>query len=119
MVAYDAATASLRPESLLKQVLLACAMAPVDELGYFAASDVRGPLSMIMGRQYDSPAFARHLSQFCDNSRGAILQRTGRRYHYRYRFSDPLIQPYVLISGFHQGLITLETLAAMRGSEPG
>ena len=118
MVAYDTATASLRPESLLKQVLLACAMAPVDELGYFAASDVRGPLSMIMGRQYDSPAFARHLSQFCDKSRGAILQRTGRRYHYRYRFSDPLIQPYVLISGFHQGLITLETLAAMRGAEP-
>ena len=48
--------------------------------------------------------------------RGAILQRTGKRY--RYRFSDPLIQPYVLISGFHQGLITLETLAAMRGAEP-
>ncbi len=116
MVAYDVATASLRPESLLKQVLLACAMAPVDELGYFAAADVRDPLSRIMGRTYNTPAFARHLVQFCDSSRGAILQRTGKRYHYRYRFSNPLMQPYVLINGFHQQLITLETLGAMRGS---
>ncbi len=113
MVAYDAATASLRPESLLKQVLLACAMAPVDELGYFAAADVRDPLSKIMERRYDTPAFARHLVQFCDSSRGAILQRTGKRYRYRYRFSNPLIQPYVLINGFHQKLITLETLGAI------
>lgn len=114
MVAYDAATASLRPESLLKQVLLACAMAPVDELGYFATVDVRGPLSTIMGRRYDTPSFARHLTQFCDGSRGAILEKTGKRYRYRYRFSNPLMQPYVLISGFHQKLLTLETLEGIQ-----
>ncbi len=118
MVSYDAATSSSRPESLLKEVLLGCAIAPVDELGYFAAADLRQPLSIILGRPYDTPAFARHLAQFCDRSRQAILQRTGERYRWRYRFSNPLMQPYVLIRGFYQGLITLETLAAMRGAEP-
>ena len=115
-MAYHSATASARPKTLLKEVLLACAMAPVDELGYFVAADVRTALSSIMDRLYDTPAFSKHLSQFCDNSRGSVLQRSGKRYRYRYRFSNPLMQPYVLLNGFQHGLFTLETLAAMSRS---
>ena len=66
MVGYDAATSSPRQESLFEEVLLACALAPVDDLGYFSAGDIRRPMSPIMGRQYEIPAFARHLDRFCD-----------------------------------------------------
>ena len=40
----------------LKEVLLACALAPTDPLGSFAAGDVRGPLRKIMrDATYDIP----------------------------------------------------------------
>ena len=51
-------------ENLYQQVLLACALARTDELGYFAAVDVREPMGRIMGKHYDIPAFSRHLNDF-------------------------------------------------------
>jgi Cdc6-like AAA superfamily ATPase len=38
---YQAATRSPRPESLFEEVLLACALAPKDELGYFTPGQAR------------------------------------------------------------------------------
>lgn len=101
---YHRATSSPR-ENLYPQVLLACAMATTDNLGFFASSDVRGPLSKIMGRAYDIPAFAQHLNAFCDAERGPVLQRTGSPRRYRFRFINPLLQPYVLMNGIRRGLI--------------
>jgi hypothetical protein len=54
--AWQTATRSPRPESLFEEVLLACALAPKDALGYFTASAVRDPMSVIMGRPYGIPA---------------------------------------------------------------
>ena len=65
MSAYHSATFSTR-ETLYRQVLLACALAPGDDLRYFASADVRAPLSMIMGRPYDIPAFSQHLNELSD-----------------------------------------------------
>lgn len=101
---YHRATSSPR-ENLYPQVLLACAMAQPDNLGYFASSDVRQPLSHIMKRAYDIPAFAQHLNAFCDPDRGPVLQRTGTARRYRFRFINPLLQPYVLMNGIKKGLI--------------
>ena len=53
---------SPRKDNLYAKVLLACALAPVDEMGYFGASDVREPLSEMMGKQYEIASFVRHLS---------------------------------------------------------
>lgn len=102
--AYHRATASPR-ENLYPQVLLACAMAEPDGLGYFAAVDVRKPLSEIMKKLYDIPAFSQHLNAFCEDSRGPVLQRTGTARRYRFRFINPLMQPYVLMDGIRKGLI--------------
>lgn len=102
--AYHRATNSAR-ENLYPQVLLACAMAKPDNLGYFAASDVRGPLSSVMQKTYDIPAFAQHLNAFCDQNRGPVLQRTGSARRYRFRFMNPLLQPYVLMNGIRSKLI--------------
>jgi Cdc6-like AAA superfamily ATPase len=103
--AYHRATASPR-ENLYPQVLLACAMAEPDGLGYFAAVDVRKPLSGIMKKPYEIPAFSQHLNAFCEDSRGPVLQRTGTARRYRFRFVNPLMQPYVLMDGIRKGLIS-------------
>ncbi|AKM29246.1 hypothetical protein AB870_02560 [Pandoraea faecigallinarum] len=103
--AHHKATSSAR-DNLYPQVLLACAMAKSDGLGQFAASDVRDPMSKIMGRHYDIPAFSQHLNAFCETSRGPVLQKFGVSRRYRFRFVNPLMQPYVLMDGVRRGLIT-------------
>jgi Cdc6-like AAA superfamily ATPase len=102
--AYNLAIASPR-ENLFREVLLACALAPTDELGYFTTPSVREPMSKIMGRSYEIPAFARHLNDFCTKDRGEILQRAGAARRYKFRFKNPLMEPYVVMKGISQKLI--------------
>jgi Cdc6-like AAA superfamily ATPase len=97
---YVTATYSARKIHLFRQVLLACALARTDELGFFSASDVREPMTGIMHRDYDVPSFARHLKEFCELKRGQILERTGDKYSVRFRFANPMMQPFVTMKGF-------------------
>lgn len=103
--AYHQATASPR-ENMYKQVLLACALAAADEVGSFAAVDVREPLSKIMGRRYEIPAFSQHLNAFSETSRGPVLQRMGSSRRFRFRFVNPLMQPFAIMDGIKKALIT-------------
>lgn len=103
--AYIAATQSPRPENLFAQVLAACALAEKDDLGYFTPTSVKEPLSALMERPYDIPAFSRHLSEFISEARGSVLQRKGEPRKYRYRFRDPLMQPFALMAALSQSLI--------------
>lgn len=96
--------------NLYKQVLLACAIAKKDELGYFSAIDIKEPLAKIMGKTYEMAAFARHLAQFCDESRGPILKKNGFTRRFRYRFTNPLMEPYIIMQGLSKGLISEENL---------
>jgi Cdc6-like AAA superfamily ATPase len=88
--AYYSATKSQQPGHLFKAVLLACALAEVDELGYFSAAAVRTPLRAITNRPYDIPNFARHLKQLSEPGRGDMLQRVGQTRRLRYRFRSPI-----------------------------
>lgn len=109
--AYYQATASTKKESLYRHVLLACAITPVDELGYFAAGDVREPLSKVLGEQVvDIAKYLRHLSEFCSEGRGGILQSSGPQWKKRYRFKDPLLRPYALLKGLEEGRLKPEQL---------
>jgi hypothetical protein len=103
--AYGAAIRSARKDNLFREVLLSCALATMDDLGFFAAADVRGPLRSITGRDYDIPTFAQHLNEFSDTKRGRILKKIGDRRRYRYRFSDPLMQPFVIMQGVVSDMI--------------
>lgn len=96
---YDLAVRSARKDNLFSDVLLSCALANTSDLGYFAAQDVRGPMRKITGKSYEIPSFAQHLNEFCDEKRGPILQKTGTRRIYRYRFINPLMQPFVIMQG--------------------
>ena len=103
---YHAAATTNRPGSLYGTVLLACALAPVDDLGYFAAADVRAPLKTISGRSYDIPQFVRHLKAFCEPGKGPVLQVVGEDWRRRYRFINPLLRPYVVLRGIREDVIT-------------
>lgn len=93
--------------NILKEVLLACAMAYTDELGTFAASDVRGPLRKIMNDDsYDIPNYASHLNAF-SSKRGPVLLKTGTKKNYRYRFIEPVLAPYIRMDGYRTGKIKL------------
>ena len=107
--AYHSATNSPR-ENLFPQVLLACALARKDELGFFSAADVRDPMSSIMEKTYDIPAFSRHLNDFCEEKRGPVLQKMGVKKRFRYRFINPMVEPYVTMKGLATGLITEDVL---------
>jgi hypothetical protein len=52
-----------------------------------------------MGRQTDVPSFARHLNEFCETDRGPVLEKAGHERRYRYRFVNPLMQPFVVMNG--------------------
>jgi Cdc6-like AAA superfamily ATPase len=101
---YYAATKSHQPGNIYKEVLLACALGEVDELGYFTAASVRHPLRQITGRDYDIPNFAAHLKHFSETTRGSVLVREGQQRRWRYRFTSPLMRPYIVMRGYEDGL---------------
>ena len=111
---HHRAVMSARADSLYRQVALACALAPADELGYFTAGAVRRPMAEIMGRPYAIPAFAKHMNEFCGAERGPILDKIGTRRNYRFRFRNPLLPPYIIMSGIAQRLIAAEAAARIQ-----
>ena len=110
-LAYRTATASPRKDALFDRVLLACALARSDELGYFAPSDIRKPLERITGKAYDYPQFARHLKQFISPRRGEVFQVSGESRRRRYRFANPLLRPYAVLRGINDGVISADAVS--------
>lgn len=113
--AVHQATQSPRKDSLFADVLLACALAPQDPLGFFAAVDVRQPMREITGRyDYDIGNFAQHLHDFSDKKRGNILEKRGVKHSFIFRFTNPLVQPYVIMQGFVKGKLSQEILDKLK-----
>lgn len=108
---YNNAIRSTRKNNLFADVLLACALAPVNSLGEFAAQDVREPMRKITGKEYDIPAYAQHLNEFSESLRGEILIKSGPRRLTRYKFSDPIMQPFIIMQGIASGKIKSEDLS--------
>lgn len=101
---YYKATVSPRKDNLFKEVLLSCALAPTDDMGFFTAASVAEPMSEIMGKAYTVASFGQHLKDFCSEGRGSVLEQRGTARKYRYRFRDPLMQPFVTLHGIRSGL---------------
>ena len=110
--AYHRATTSPRKDNLFADVLLACALADVDELGTFAALDVRDPMQRITKKDYGISSFAQHLRDFSDRKRGQVLIKSGEKRRFRYRFTDPLLQPFVIMMGVTSRRLPADYLAA-------
>jgi Cdc6-like AAA superfamily ATPase len=105
--AYIRAVASFR-ESLFPQVILACALAPVDEGQSFRTVDVVEPLERITGKHSPTQKFTYHLGKLCDPERGQVLERLGVSRRRRYRFTNPMLRPYIILRAYSQGVISDE-----------
>jgi Cdc6-like AAA superfamily ATPase len=107
--AYEDATTDTR-RSIYQQVLLACALAPENDYGLFAPADVREPLSRILGKDLKTAEYARHLERLADAGRGNVLHKQGTGRTCRFRFVNPLLQPYVAMRGVSEGLVKVRDL---------
>ncbi|BBZ64910.1 hypothetical protein MINS_03390 [Mycolicibacterium insubricum] len=102
-VAYTDAVASVKPAQF-GLTLLACALAEVDELGFFAPANLREPLSELSGKVRTTPSYLAHLKRFADAPL-YILDTRGEGRKSRYRFHDPLMKPFVMMKGLNDGII--------------
>jgi len=110
---YSAAVHSNRTDNLYRQVLLACALAKPDERGQFSPTSIIEPLSSILNRQAKIDTFQQHLLKFIEEDRGSVLIRKGKERAYKFRFRDPMMQPYVIMRGIEEGLIPKSALSAL------
>lgn len=103
---YYKAVHSAQPGNIYREVLLACALTPVDDMGYFSAAAVRTPLNIIVSeKSYDIPNFAQHLKKFSEGGRGNIIERVGEKRKLRYRFGSPMLRPFIIMKSFTEKLI--------------
>jgi hypothetical protein len=101
--AFDEATYTARL-SRYEDVLYACVWGRPDPDGYFTPASIREPYSTIVGKPRDIDSFNPQLKALSEG-RGQILHRKGRERSRRYRFTDPLMEPYVLLRGLSSGRI--------------
>ena len=105
-VSFTDAVTAARSDATLGRTLAACSMARVDELGFFAPADVCAPLSDIMGTPRTTSNFLHHLRRF-NGPPSWILETRGSGRGARYRFSNPLMKPFVLMKAIDDGLVEL------------
>jgi DNA polymerase III gamma/tau subunit len=104
--AYRNAVVSSHKTSKHRMTFLACAIAPPDQHGYFQAASVAQAMASLLQKECSVSDIQKHLTEFASPNRGNVLQKTGTIRRYRYRFSDPMLQPYTIIHSLHEGLIS-------------
>jgi Cdc6-like AAA superfamily ATPase len=107
--AYHSAISSAKKSNLFAEVLLACALAQTNEMDEFAAQDIGAPLKIVTQKEYKIAAYVTHLTEFSEEKRGHILIKTGQKRRYRYKFSDPLMQPFIIMQGILSGKINMDS----------
>jgi Cdc6-like AAA superfamily ATPase len=112
---YRDATRS-NQDNYFQQSLLACALAQTDDEGFFTANDVVEPYSAIMKERKRIAHFEKHLRRFSSKEGGDILIKRGGDRQQTFRFSDPMMQPYVIIRGIQTKMIdeTAKTILFQR-----
>jgi hypothetical protein len=101
--AFDEATYTAR-RSNYADVLYTCVWGRPDDDEYFSPAAIREPYSIINGRWRDIDTY-NPLLKALSGGRGQILHRKGPLRSRRYRFSDPLMEPYVLLRAIAAGRI--------------
>jgi Cdc6-like AAA superfamily ATPase len=111
---YYKATNSVKRGTLFEDVLLACSMAECDEFGWFQPANICEPLHKVTGEDLTTDRFAVHLKAFCEDARGPVLVRSGGDYRWKYRFKDPMMQPFVIMKGLATQKIKKDALNLLR-----
>ena len=104
---YEKAVHSNR-DNFYREVLLACALVEKpDAVGFFAPTQVIDPLSQIRKKAIKIADFQSQLAKFAGEERGNILERIGRQRSYKFRFRDPMMQPYVILKGIQAEMVSV------------
>ena len=109
---YKAVTSNTK-DTLFSEVLLACALADREAFGLFNAKEVAVQLHRITGIRYEAPQFSYHLSEFCHEKRGAILERLGKTRYFKYRFREALMEPFVIAQSIRTNVVSEKALATI------
>ena len=96
---FKKATHSNKKNALYNKVLLACALAETDDEGNFTPTAVMEPLTNILNRKISIGNFQSHLTAFCSEERGKILEKHGSPRAFKYRFREPKMQSYIIMQG--------------------
>jgi hypothetical protein len=91
-------------------VLLACALARNDDFGFFGPADVRAALDRLSPGTYKDTRIERHLKHFAELERDPVLHTEDGAAGRRYRFRNPLMQPYVILQGVADGRVKRDML---------
>jgi hypothetical protein len=110
---YYEAVSSSHKSSTHKLTLLSCALSPIDEHGFFQSSAVAKSMAILTGRDCSVSDVQRHLNEFVTDKRKRVLERHGSPRRFRYRFSDPMVQPYTIIHSLAENLISESQLWIM------
>lgn len=102
--------------TLYPAVLLACALAEADERGFFSAKALVDPISKITGKDLSIPAFGPHLDRL-SSTRGPVLLKEGEKRSFRYRFVNPLMQPFVLMRGVTDQMVDFAQISMFKSVE--
>ena len=114
---YELATHSNQERARFRQILMACALAQSDEIGYFTPRQVEEPLSAILKRPTTIEYFNDNLKAFTEERRGKVLYRQGIARVYRYRFRNPAMQPYVIMKGIKDNFLDGNAMNALSRPE--
>ncbi|WP_341368817.1 AAA family ATPase [Yoonia sp. BS5-3] len=117
--AYETATNSNQARATFRQLLTACALTKTDASGWFTPKDVEQPFSGIIGEKRTVEYFNGNLTDFASDKRGDILQQKGTVRNFRFRFTEPAMQPYVLMKGIQAGIIPEDAMSALSSPEQG
>lgn len=116
---YQVATHSNHARARYRQILMACAMAQSDEVGYFTPKEVEIPLSSVLKKETKVEYFNDNLKELASPKRGSVLTQQGGARTHRYRFRNPAMQPYVIMRGITDGFLSVDAMNALSQPEQG
>jgi len=115
---WNASTSSPRKDALFEQVLLACALGPRNELGWFRPIDIAEAFRVVSHEPlYGVGTYSQHLHKL-STERGKVLERRGSIHRFEFRFRKPLFQSYVLMRSLTSGLLEEKTLTEFKSNLP-
>jgi len=105
--------------TLYEKVLIAAALAPRGEQGWFQPSDLQEALQVVTGDygQRKGASYSQHLHRFA-TQRGVVLDRSGSKGRWQFRFRNPSFQSYVLMRALSSGSISESVVAKFRPNLP-
>lgn len=111
--AYEQSIVRAR-RGIYPEILLAAVLSPRDAYGAFNVAAVRDTLERIVRREVRG--LTNQIAALTETGRGGALQKLGAGKTARYRFVNPLLEPFVLMRGLEQGWATAKTPVWLPGA---